>query len=164
MRMDDKKITDIVSQLLDGVHGISKSETIIGEPQQAGDAVIIPVHRLKLAFGAGSAGANAQLRTGDGDSGLQVAGGAIELDPVAAIAVSKSGNPHLLSVDADATSTWEALLQQVPDIVTKIMHVLGDRVTQKLASGDGAASLATSSAAATLPAEAGKQAPASESK
>lgn len=134
--MDDKKITEIVSQLLEGVHGISKSETIIGEPQQAGDAVIIPVHRLKLAFGAGSAGANAQLKAGDGDSGLQVAGGAIELDPVAAIAVSKSGNPHLLCVDSDATSTWEALLQQVPDLVSKVVHALGARVTHKLANGD----------------------------
>lgn len=136
--MDDKKITDIVSQLLDGVHGISKSETIIGEPQQAGDAVIIPVHRLKLAFGAGSAGANAQIKAGDGDSGIQVAGGAIELDPVAAIAVGRSGNPHLLSVDSDATSTWEALLQQVPEIVAKVAHALGERVTSKLAATDEA--------------------------
>lgn len=141
--MDDKKITEIVSQLLDGVHGISKSETIIGEPQQAGDAVIIPVHRLKLAFGAGSAGANAQLKAGDGDTGVQVAGGAIELDPVAAIAVGKSGNPHLLSVDSDATSTWEALLQQVPDLMSKVVHALGERVTHKLASSDdGAAATA----------------------
>jgi len=154
--MDDKKITEIVSQLLDGVHGISKSETIIGEPQQAGDAVIIPVHRLKLAFGAGSAGANAQLKTGDGDSGIQVAGGAIELDPVAAIAVSKSGNPHLLSVDADATSTWEALLQQVPDIVSKVVHALGERVTHKLAASDAAA--AAAQPAAALPADAAKKA------
>jgi len=136
--MDDKKITEIVSQLLDGVHGISKSETIIGEPQQAGDAVIIPVHRLKLAFGAGSAGANAQIKAGDGDSGIQVAGGAIELDPVAAIAVGRSGNPHLLSVDSDATSTWEALLQQVPEIVAKVAHALGERVTSKLAATDEA--------------------------
>lgn len=145
--MDDKKITEIVSQLLDGVHGISKSETIIGEPQQVGDAVIIPVHRLKLAFGAGSAGANAQIKAGDGDSGLQVAGGAIELDPVAAIAVSRSGNPHLLSVDSDATSTWEALLQQVPDIVSKVVHALGERVSHKLASAGDAAP------ATALPAE-----------
>jgi uncharacterized spore protein YtfJ len=150
--MDDKKITEIVSQLLDGVHGISKSETIIGEPQQAGDAVIIPVHRLKLAFGAGSAGANAQLKAGDGDSGIQIAGGAIELDPVAAIAVSKSGNPHLLSVDSDATSTWEALLQQVPEIVSKVLQVLGERVTQKLASDDDAP-------ASALPAETAKKLP-----
>lgn len=137
--MDDKKITDIVSQLLDGVHGISKSETIVGEPQRAGDAVIIPVHRLKLAFGVGAADANAHVKRTDGDSGIQGAGGAIELDPVAAIAISKSGNPHLLAVDSDATSTWESLLEQVPDVVTKIVQALGDRVTQKLSAGETAA-------------------------
>ena len=133
--MDDKKITDIVSQLLDGVHQVAKSETIIGEPQRAGEAVIIPVHRLKIAFGVGSADANAHLKQADGDSGAQAAGGAVELDPVAAIAISASGNPHLLAVDSDASTTWEALVQQVPEVVTKLIAVLGERVTQKLESG-----------------------------
>jgi uncharacterized spore protein YtfJ len=130
--MDDKKITEIVSQLLDGVHAISKSETIIGEPQRAGSAVIIPVHRLKIAFGAGAADANARGKRGDGDSGLQAAGGAVELDPVAAIAVSESGNAQLLAVDSDASTTWEALIAQVPEVINKVIHALGDRVTHKL--------------------------------
>lgn len=137
--MDDKKISDIVSQLLDGMHGVSKSETIIGEPQQAGSAVIIPVHRLKIAFGVGAGDANAHIKKTDGDSGLQAAGGAVELDPVAAIAVSEHGNPHLLAVDSDATSTWEALLEQVPDAVGRVVNALGNRVTQKLESGETAA-------------------------
>ena len=50
--MPESKIVDIVSSLLSGVRGISKSETIIGEPQKAGDATVIPVHRVKIAFGA----------------------------------------------------------------------------------------------------------------
>jgi uncharacterized spore protein YtfJ len=130
--MDDKKLTDIVNQLLEGVHAISKSETIIGEPQRAGRAVIIPVHRLKIAFGAGAADANAQVKHTGGDSGIQAAGGAVELDPVAAIAVSESGNPHLLSVDSDASTSWESLIEQVPEVVQKLIHTLGNRVAQKL--------------------------------
>lgn len=130
--MDDDKLTNIVSSLLDGVHGISKSETIVGEPQKAGDAVIIPVHRLKLAFGAGAADAGAHSKRIGGDSGLHAAGGAAELDPVAAIAVTKDGHPHLLTVDSDATSTWSALLEEVPELVSKLAHALGDRVGQKL--------------------------------
>ncbi len=132
--MDDKKLTDIVSQLLDGVHSVSKSETIVGEPQRAGQAVIIPVHRLKIAFGAGAADANAQIKHTGGDSGIQAAGGAVELDPVAAIAVSESGNPHLLTVDSDATTSWESLVEQVPELVNKLIHTLGGRVAQKLGS------------------------------
>jgi uncharacterized spore protein YtfJ len=130
--MDDDKLTNIVSSLLDGVHGISKSETIIGEPQKAGDTVIIPVHRLKLAFGAGAADAGAHSTRVGGDSGLHAVGGAAELDPVAAIAVTSDGHPHFLTVDSDATSTWAALLEEVPELMSKLAHALGERVAAKL--------------------------------
>jgi uncharacterized spore protein YtfJ len=126
------KINELVNNLLDGVHAISKSETIIGEPQKAGDATVIPVHRLKIAFGAASAKAGAHRGKLGGDSGGGGAGGAVELDPVAAIAVGKDGHAHLLTVDADAGSTWAALLQEVPDLIGKIAHTLGERVNLEL--------------------------------
>ncbi len=132
MSMDNGKITDIVSQLLEGVHGVSKSETIIGEPQQAGKAVIIPVHRLKIAFGTAAADAGGHVKQSGADTGAAGAGGAIELDPVAAIAVSESGNPHLLAVDSDASTSWESLIEQVPELVSKLVNALGERVTSKL--------------------------------
>ncbi len=127
-----EKISKIVETLLDGVHGISKSETIIGEPQQAGEATVIPVHRLKIAFGAGSATAGAHRGKVGGDTGGHGAGGAVELDPVAAIAVGKDGHAHLLTVEADAGNTWSALLSEVPDLVNKIAHTLGQRVDHEL--------------------------------
>jgi uncharacterized spore protein YtfJ len=142
--MSNDKIGDIVSSLLEGIHGISKSETIIGEPQKAGDATVIPIHRLKIAFGAASANAGAHGPRGGGDSGGQGAGGAVELDPVAAIAVSKDGHAHLLTVDSDAKSTWSALLQEVPDIMAKIAHTVGERVSYELKTrGVGMAELET---------------------
>jgi len=126
------EITKIVNNLLDGVHGISKSETIIGEPQPAGEATVIPVHRLKVAFGAGSASAGAHRNRTGADTGGQGAGGAVELDPVAAIAIGKDGHAHLLTVDSDAGSVWSNLLSEVPDIVSKVAHILTDRVSYEL--------------------------------
>ena len=126
------KLSELVSNLLDGVHGISKSETIIGEPQKAGEATVIPVHRLKIAFGAGSAKGGAHGKGIGGDSGGQGAGGAVELDPVAAIAVGKDGHAHLLTVDADSVNSWSALLQEVPDLLARLAHTLGDRVSLEL--------------------------------
>ncbi|MFO0566898.1 MAG: spore germination protein GerW family protein [Polyangiaceae bacterium] len=127
------EITKIVNNLLDGVHGISKSETIIGEPQKAGEAMVIPVHRLKVAFGAGSAKAGAHRGASGADSGGQGAGGAVELDPVAAIAIGKDGHAHLLTVDSDAGSLWSNLLSEVPDLVGKLAHTLSSRVNWELA-------------------------------
>jgi uncharacterized spore protein YtfJ len=130
--MSESKIGDIVSTLLSGVHGISKSETIIGQPQQAGDATIIPVHRLKIAFGAGSATAGAKSGKLGGKSGGHGAGGAVELDPVAVIAISKNGHAHLLTVEGDESSAWSALLQEVPDILGRLAQSVGDRVRSEL--------------------------------
>jgi uncharacterized spore protein YtfJ len=130
--MSESKIGDIVSSLLSGVHGISKSETIVGEPQQAGDATIIPVHRLKIAFGAGSASAGAKTSKAGGKSGGYGAGGAVELDPVAVIAISKQGHAHLLTVDGDESNSWSALLQEVPDLLGRLAQSVGERVRSEL--------------------------------
>jgi uncharacterized spore protein YtfJ len=126
------KISELVNTLLDGVHGISKSETIIGQPQQAGEATVIPVHRLKIAFGAASAKAGAHAGKSGADSGGLGAGGAVELDPVAAIAVGKDGHAHLLTVDSDSVSSWSQLIAEVPDLVARLAHTVGDRVNLEL--------------------------------
>jgi uncharacterized spore protein YtfJ len=130
--MSESKIGDIVSTLLSGVHGISKSETIVGAPQQAGDATIIPVHRLKIAFGAGSATAGAKSGKLGGKSGGHGAGGAVELDPVAVIAISKNGHAQLITVEGDESSAWSALLQEVPDILGRLAQSVGERVRTEL--------------------------------
>lgn len=132
--MTTSKITEVVESLLQGVQGISKTETIIGAPQQAGDATVIPVHRLKIAFGAASANAGARGAKLGGDSGGHGAGGAVELDPVAAIAIAKDGTAHLLTVEGDERAGWSALLQEVPDIVSRLANALGDRVRLELGS------------------------------
>ena len=138
--MSESKIGDIVSSLLSGVHGISKSETIVGEPQQAGDATIIPVHRLKIAFGAGSATAGGRSGKLGGKSGGHGAGGAVELDPVAVIAIGKNGSAHLLTVEGDESSAWSALLRDVPDLLGRLAQSVGDRVRTELSARSAAGS------------------------
>jgi len=132
--MSESKISEVVESLLKGVQGISKSETIIGAAQQAGDATVIPVHRLKIAFGAASANAGARGAKVGGDSGGYGAGGAVELDPVAAIAIAKDGTAHLLTVEGDEKAGWSALLQEMPDIVSRLANAVGDRVRLELSS------------------------------
>jgi len=131
--MSESKIGDIVSSLLSGVHGISKSETIVGEPQQAGDATVIPIHRLKIAFGAGSATAGGRSGKLGGKSGGHGAGGAVELDPVAVIAIGKNGSAHLLTVEGDESSAWSTLLRDVPDILGRLAQSVGERVRSEVA-------------------------------
>lgn len=122
------KISHLVHDLLDGIHGIAKSETVVGEPQQAGDAMIIPVHRMKVAFGVGSTKADAQGGRAGAETGGMAAGGAIELDPIAAIAVGRDGIPRILTVEAEPEGAWANLLQSAPDLLARVVKSLGDRV------------------------------------
>ena len=132
--MSQSRISEIVNSLLSGVHQISKSETIVGAPQKAGDATVIPVHRLKIAFGAASANAGGQGGKVGGSSGGQGAGGAVELEPVAAIAVGKDGHAHLLTVEGSPETAWSGLLAQVPDLISRLAQAVGDRAQRELSS------------------------------
>ena len=116
--------------------------------------MVIPVHRLKIAFGAVSANAGARGAKVGGDSGGHGAGGAVELEPVAAIAVAKDGSAHLLTVEGDEKAGWSALLQEMPDIVSRLANAVGDRVRLELSSRGVAAQMAENAAeehAAELP-------------
>ena len=132
--MSQSRISEIVNSLLSGVHQISKSETIVGAPQKAGDATVIPVHRLKIAFGAASANAGGQGGKVGGSSGGQGAGGAVELEPVAAIAVGKDGHAHLLTVEGSPETAWSGLLSQVPDLISRLAQAVGDRAQRELSA------------------------------
>jgi uncharacterized spore protein YtfJ len=129
MAIDDK-LSNIVGELMKGVSSISNSETIVGDAHRAGDATVIPVHRLKVAFGVGSTKAGAHHKQTGGDWGGQAAGGAIEVEPVAAIAIGRDGVTRLLAVDADeGSATWANLLKEVPDLLRKVAVAAGERAT-----------------------------------
>ena len=128
------QVAGVVSTLLQGVHDLSRSETIIGEPQQAGKATIIPIHRLRLTFAAGAGKAGAHGTQLGGDYEGYAAGGAIDLDPVAAIAIDADGKAQLLTVDSDSLSTWADLVGEVPTLITKVAQVIGDRIGRRNAS------------------------------
>ena len=104
-------------------------------------------------FGAGSGNVGAHGKKVGGDTGMHGAGGAVELDPVAAIAIAKDGTAHVLAVDADSGSAWSALMQEVPDLITKFAHTLGDRVSHELQTRGATADqgLEASEAAEALP-------------
>jgi uncharacterized spore protein YtfJ len=121
-------ISDIVRQLVDGMHTMSKSETIIGEPIKAEHATIIPIHRLRIGFAAGTAAGNAHADAREGKSGGRGAGGTVQLDPVAVIAVGADGTPRVLAVDGESEGGLQRLMDQLPEIALRAMKGLGERV------------------------------------
>src|SRR2546425_12352848 len=107
------KIKNVVHTLLDGLHSMSKSETIIGDAYQLGDATIVPVHRLRVALGAGAVHGGAKQDATSGESGGLGAGGAVQIEPVAVIAVGRDGVPRIMCVETESNAT-ENFLKQLP--------------------------------------------------
>jgi hypothetical protein len=105
-RRHERQDQRIVNNLLGGVHAISKSETIISEPQKRATPPS-SVHRLR-SRSAQPAPRLARTAAAGGDTGGGGASGAIELDPVQLQSPSAKTATRLLTVDADANGTGRA--------------------------------------------------------
>lgn len=121
------KITDVVHTLLNELHGMSKSETIVGEPYTLGDATFVPVLRLRVALGAGSVHGGAKQDATSGDSVGLGAGGAVQIDPIAVIAVGRDGVPRIMCVESEDSAAGK-LLESLPDLLTGAVKVLSGRI------------------------------------
>jgi uncharacterized spore protein YtfJ len=128
-------ISDIVRQLVDGMHTMSKTETIVGDPIQTDEATLIPIHRLKIGFAAGTATGNAHASAREGKSGGRGAGGTVQLDPVAVIAVGADGVPRVLAVDGEAEGGLQRLMDQLPELALRAVKGMGERALTGAAGG-----------------------------
>jgi len=121
------KIANVVHNLLDGLHSMSKSENIVGDPYTLGDATLVPVHRLRVALGAGSVQAGAKRDGTAGESGALGAGGAVQIEPVAVIAVGRDGVPRIMCVETEGDAA-EKLIKQLPELLGGTAKVFSERI------------------------------------
>ena len=121
------KITSVVHTLLEGLHSMSKSETLIGEPYTLGEATIVPVHRLRVALGAGAVHGGAKQNATSGESGALGAGGVVQIEPVAVITVGRDGIPRIMCVESEPNAA-EKLFEQLPDALGRAARLLTERV------------------------------------
>ena len=77
----------------------------------------------------------------------------MELEPVAAIAVGKDGSAHLFTVEGDEKAGWSALLQEVPDIVSRLANAVGERMRHELSTRTSPSPQIAEQAADALPAK-----------
>lgn len=130
--MASDKLDEVVNHLIEGMHQISKIETIVGEPLQAGDAMLVPIHRLRVGFGVASVGAGGHTTTGEGRSGGRGVGGGVQVEPIAVVSIAKDGRPRLMAIDGESEQMMGQLFEQIPDLLGRVLKL----VTGKIASHD----------------------------
>ena len=92
---------DLVKGLMRELNKISKSDAVVGNVRDAGKAKVLPLSRIAIAFGAGTAGAGGKSENDGrgGDIGLAGVGGAVVVEPKAFVVVGEDGVPHLLALE-----------------------------------------------------------------
>ena len=108
-------ISQVVKVVMEQIKETVRSETVVGTPVQAEEAVIIPVSRVTFGFGVGGGENTDSTKCG----GTATAGGA-SVEPVAFVVVSK-GKAQLLPL-----KSREATLTRLIDLVPPILELFKD--------------------------------------
>ena len=95
-------LDDLVKGLLSELNRISKSDAVTGEVREVGNARMLPLSRITLAFGSAATsgkGEAAKDRPAS-DAGLEAGGvvGAVQVQPRAFVVVDNDGQPHMLAL------------------------------------------------------------------
>lgn len=118
------KLDQVVDHLLDGMHQISKIETVVGEPLQAGDAMLVPIHRLRVGFGVAAIGAGGHGEATEGNYGGRGVGGGVQVEPIAVVAIAKDGKPRLMAIDGEPEQMVGQLFEQIPDLLGRVLALV----------------------------------------
>lgn len=107
--MAENNFSGVIDSLMQGMNTVLSTKTVVGEPTQVGDTIILPL--VDVTFGVG-AGANAGDKKNGGGGGFSG-----KLTP-SAVLVIKNGTTRLVNIKNQDTMT--KVLDLIPDLVDKL--------------------------------------------
>lgn len=113
MAEKNNKCDGIVESLLKGMDTALSTKTVVGQPTQIGDIIIVPLVDVSFGFGAGSSNNDTKTATSAG-GGL---GGKMSPN---AVLVIKNGSAKMVSVKSP--DNIGKLIDMLPDIVEKFTN------------------------------------------
>lgn len=119
MAEKEKQVQGVVDSLLKGMDTVLSTKTVVGEPVQIGDTIIVPLVDVSFGLGAGT-GVNNQRNSANGCGGV---GG--KMTP-SAVLVIKNGNTKLVNVRNQDTMT--KFLDMLPELVDKFTKKKEDMI------------------------------------
>ncbi len=108
--MAENQFNNVMESLMKGMDTVFTTKTVVGEPTQIGDTIIVPLVDVSFGVGAG-AGINADKKTNKGGGGM---GG--KMTP-SAVLVIKNGSTKLVNVKNQDSVT--KILDMIPDVIEK---------------------------------------------
>ena len=118
--MADNNFNSVMTSLLKGVDSVLSTKTVVGEPINVGDTILVPL--VDVSFGIG-AGAGNQDKKASGGGGV---GG--KMSP-SAILVIQNGKTKLVNIKQQDGVT--KILDMVPDLIDKFTHKNDDMISDE---------------------------------
>jgi uncharacterized spore protein YtfJ len=106
--MSENNFENVISSLMKGMETFLSTKTVVGEPTQMGDTIILPL--VDVSFGVG-AGANADEKKNLGGGGMSG-----KMTP-SAVLVIRNGQTKLVNIKNQDTVT--KIIDMIPDLVDK---------------------------------------------
>ena len=106
--MTENNFGSVIESLLNGMDSVLSTKTVVGEPTQIGDTIILPL--VDVTFGIG-AGANTSDKKNGG------CGGASAKMTPSAVLIIKDGHTKLVNIKNQDSVT--KILDLIPDLVDK---------------------------------------------
>ena len=103
-------VENLIERVMGELHRIVQTETVVGEPVQAGELTIIPVSKISFGFAAGG---------GQNDKGQSGTGGGASVEPIAFLVIDGHGKVQIMTL-TDKEIGWGQLAELVPDALGKI--------------------------------------------
>ena len=119
--MNNHQITELLKISMASIKEIADVDMIVGSSMNLGDAVVIPISKVKYSFISGGLDQQAPKPYVDGEYPFRGgAGGMTTITPVAFL-VYVNNDVKLLHLE-EATHSLETLVDAIPNAVTKIMN------------------------------------------
>ena len=115
MADNSNSFNEVVSTMMHGMESFLSSKTVVGEPTQIGDTIIIPL--VDVTFGVG-AGASSQDKKNGGAGGMSG-----KMSP-SAVLIIKNGQVRLVNIKNQ--DTVNKIVDMVPDLIDRFTSKKGD--------------------------------------
>ncbi len=107
-----------VESLLKGMDGFLTTKTVVGEPIQAGDNILLPLADVSFGVGAGAFGENAKQRSSGGMGA--------KITPSAILVINGTGIRLVNVKNQDAVTK---VFDMIPDLINRFTNSGSDDVT-----------------------------------
>ena len=116
------KCDGIVESLLKGMDTALSTKTVVGQPTQVGDIIIVPLVDVSFGFGAGSS-------SNDTNNAASAGGGLGGKMTPNAVLVIKNGTAKMVSVKSP--DNMGKLIDMLPELVEKFSKKKDDELTKE---------------------------------